>query len=680
MSLSKEANVKPWGVAEFGLYRPQIKEFVDENIAKLIDTVEYDIRRILIHGEVKSGKREIVEYIACRDSNSIQREHVFISSFHRVADDCQREELKMHNLSVYSIINDSYVQDANRHINNRLNLGKKLILHFDECDFGSGFRQNLKKIYSRFKNNKNVIFILYSATPEELLFSLDITQSEEDESFIDEFYEEGIRLYYIPPEGYCGAKMFIENGLVEEADPFIEICENGVKLSEQARKIISDSKQYIEESVNEKLEANYLYRKYIREGNIVESEKYKKICESKIRNIITLRFTGKTESYRSIELFARNLHLFEELQDVYIIFDKCDYDEKKNVLHKNATFEQVDWSKRAYWDLKNDNVLIIVVNELTSTRSTEWDFHDRVYCTHDYRNSICYSTVAQAQLRVAHYRQKYGSFQKIKVYGHLKTFLFAAKLIDVTEYLIHDWTKEEFKRDKYEIGETVSYKDNKKWYQAEIIEYDNVNDLYHVRFNDGLKTWIVENVGVKDIKFPEKMYKIVSSKNSQQLHYEYNSEYTSSDADNILEKIGCAKKINLSTRIKGKCKLVNKIESDFIECNPENVVEKLELIKHRTDLPDDVTEHDFMTSHLFVNYDIINGEKIYKGTLRSHKQQYSYDFIKQQRWGFSQTNRKPRITVCYDDDRLGLCLRYLSHEKEEINSLSSYLSMYQSLK
>jgi hypothetical protein len=83
---------KPWSISEFQQYRPYITKFVDDNIVPLIENDNNEIRRLLIHGEVKSGKREIVEYKAMRDKNSQQRVHMFLSSFHRTADENQRKE------------------------------------------------------------------------------------------------------------------------------------------------------------------------------------------------------------------------------------------------------------------------------------------------------------------------------------------------------------------------------------------------------------------------------------------------------------------------------------------------------------------------------------------------------------------------------------------------------------
>lgn len=692
MSLSKMIEPsKPWSVAEFQLYRPYISKFVNDNIVDLIENDNNEIRRLLIHGEVKSGKREIVEYIAMRDKNSQQRVHIFLSSFHRAADESQRKELSHHNLIVFSIKNKEDADKAIKKISDLLREGKVIIIHLDECDYGTGSRQNLKTIYGRFKQNRSVITILYSATPEELLFSQDITQSEEDDNFIDEIYEEGLRLYYIPPSNYCGAKKFVEEGLVTDARPFFEKTTSGAfSLSNQAKNIIADAKANIEELMQMREEENYLASKAKREGNIEEYNKRKeKAASIKINNIIPLRLTYKTfgstqqrNGLRSLEAFVKNKHSFPELDDCIVILDKSDY--KTDEILSGIIIEQVKWGERNYWELMTDNKLIIVVNEQTSTRSTEWAFHDRVFATHDYRPNISYGTIAQAQLRVAHYYGKmYREFQRIRVYGHLKTFLLAAKMISVTDYLNDDWKKVQIKKDVFSIGEKVKLKHEGIEYDSIIISYDPEYRKYDLQFIMNGKLHKVENVGKGDIKAKKESKKFnIKNSNEDIIHYYYNEEYNEETADKILEELGCNIKIDLSSRVKGKSKTVLKIESIFIECNETNVSICIqEGIKNNTALPNDVRDHNFNTSSLFSNFEINeNGQKIYKGTLRSIRNVYYYEEIKKQRWGFNEENKKPRLTVCYNEERLGLCLRYTRGEKEEVTTLSSYLSMYQPLK
>ena len=693
MSLSKMIEPsKPWSVSEFQQYRPYITKFVDDNIVQLIENDTNEIRRLLIHGEVKSGKREIVEYIAMRDKNSQQRVHMFLSSFHRTADENQRKELAQHNLIVCSIINKEVADKAIQKISDILREGKVIIIHLDECDYGTGSRQNLKTIYGRFKQNKSVITILYSATPEELLFSQDITQSEEDDKFIDEIYEEGLRLYYIPPSNYCGAKRFVDEGLVTDAKPFFEKTISGTfKLSNQAKNIISDAKSNIEELMQVREEENYLASKAKREGNFEEFNKHKaNASKITIKNIIQLRLTYKTfgltslrNGLRSLEAFVKNKHLFPELDDCIVILDKSDY--KTEEMLSGIIIEQVQWGERKYWESKIDNKLIIVVNEQTSTRSTECAFHDRVFATHDYRPNISYGTIAQAQLRVAHYYGKtYREFQRIRVYGHLKTFLLAAKMISVTDYLNDDWKKIQIKKDLFSIGENVKFKHEGIEHEAIVINYNEESNQYDLKYTSYGKNMKALNVEKKLIKAKKESKKFnIKNSNGDSIHSYYNEEYNEETADKILEELGCNIKIDLSSRVKGKSKIVLKIESKFIECDETNVSSCIQKnIKDDESLPKkEVRDHNFNTSSLFSNYKTNeNAQKIYQGMLRSVKDVYSYEDIKVQRWGFNEENKKPRITVCYNGEKLGLCLRYTKGEKEEVTTLSSYLSMYQPLK
>jgi hypothetical protein len=680
---------KPWAVAQFQKYRNYMTEFVDSKIIPLIECQEYDIRRVLIHGEVKSGKREIVEYIASRDKGFRIREHVFISAFHRKADESQRRELEAHNLKVFSIISNESAKETLRYINNRVSQGIKIILHADECDYGTGLRQNLQIIYNSIKENINIFTILYSATPEEVLFSQDITQSEEDENLIRGIYEQGIRLYYVPPDTYCGAKKFLSEGLVENAYPFFKKENDVYVLSEQGKKIIADAKNNIRISNIEKAEATYLCHKYKNENNIAEAEKNEKISKKKIRHVIVLRLTYKIyknsqrtsqRNNRSIEEFLNNSHLFPELADVNIIADKTDLSKYTNN-NQNISYETVNWSNKNYWDNKNSDKLTMIVHEQTSTRSTEWEFHDRVFAIHDYRPSASYGTIAQAQLRVAHYSTKYGEFQPIRVYGHLKTFQLAAKEIEFSDYLNDDWQKKPVTRDHWLVDDSVKYKHKNDWVNALIIAH-NQDDTYNLSFIQNDLSITKTNIKKSNIKknSENKKFNIINTKTGE-IHPEYNEEYNNATAEKILkDDLGCYNKApEISSRVKGKSKIVLKIRSLFVKCDKNNIATEIDRhIKNNMDLPQTVREHNFNVSMYFNNYIVCeDGERRYKGILRHEIKIYTYEYIKEQRWGFSLSNNAPRLTVCYNGDVLGVCLRYVTGEREEVNNLSSYLSMYQ---
>jgi hypothetical protein len=497
-------------------------------------------------------------------------------------------------------------------------------------------------------------------------------------------------LYYIPPETYCGAKKFLDEGLVENAIPFFKKEDGTYMLSTQGRQIIADAKENLRNSKMQKVEAAYLYNKYINENNITEAEKYSTTKEKKIRNVIVLRLTYKTyrsslrnsqrNNNRSIEEFLNNSHLFPELADVNIIADKSDLSKYTNN-NQNISCETVNWSNKSYWDNKSSDKLILIVHEQTSTRSTEWEFHDRVFATHDYRPTVSYGTIAQAQLRVAHYSNKYGEFQSIRVYGHLKTFQLAAKEITFSEYLNDDWQKKQVIRDHWMVDDTVKYKHNNVWMKA-VITVCNQDDTYNLSFiqNDSLIT--KTNVRKSNIKkdSENKKFNIINTKTGE-IHPEYSEEYNDTTAEKILDELGCNIKTDLSSRVKGKSKITLKIETMFIKCDENDVVTKIEThIKNNMQLPEDVRDHRFITSSLFNNYIVCeDGERRCTGTLRAVRTIYTYEKMKTEKWGFSLFDRGPRLTVCYYGNDLGVCLRYTNGEREEVTTLSSYKSMYQSL-
>ena len=83
---------KPWTVAQFELYRPHMSNWIIHNLCPPLE--DPDCPRIVVRAPVKSGKREIVEYMAKRDESHVSpRVHLFLSAWHRAADEVQRKEL-----------------------------------------------------------------------------------------------------------------------------------------------------------------------------------------------------------------------------------------------------------------------------------------------------------------------------------------------------------------------------------------------------------------------------------------------------------------------------------------------------------------------------------------------------------------------------------------------------------
>lgn len=441
----KKSGRQSWSVAMFELWRASIIIFVRELLTPRLN--DHNCHRILVRAPVKSGKREIVEYSAQRDycSNPTQV-HAFISAWHRTADEDQRSELRIHNTEVFSIINAKNSHACNEWIARQLTEGRRVILHIDECDYGSGGRQILGRIYREYRSHNMVVFVLYSATPQEVLFSGEL--DEEDEAGYDADYEElvndimghNLPLEYVPPPNYCGAARFLDEDLVFNAKPFFYYQNDAVQLSPQGKEIMADLRRSLRRNPQ--------------------------------RNVIVLRLSsgeGARKDNKQIYQFLNGIRTCPELQGVEVIADNM---QNKNDPIDGIRSQTIEWSNESYWE---DKILwkkpTICVIDQTASRSTEFVCHHRIFAMHDFRNKVVYTTVSQAQERVCHYASedggsRYRTFQPIRVYGHRKTFELSAGLIDYGTFMTNPWYKKKIdcrraarmqhQGDRYEIKNTIT--------------------------------------------------------------------------------------------------------------------------------------------------------------------------------------------------------------------------------
>lgn len=418
MSSSSTSISKPWPVSTFETNRPHLTEFVRNKILPLLEATE--CCRIVIRAPVKSGKREIVEYIAQRDAVSTpKRVHVFLTAWHRIADEDQRKELKGHNMTVFSITTTAKAVECIDWIRAKITAGLQVVVHLDECDHGSGSKQILSKVWAATRDQAGITNILYSATPQEILCSGEV-EDEEHQAMIDDMIAEGEHVSYDPPEGYCGPGKFLDEGLVSEATPFFYVEGTTLVLSPQGRQIVSDLRSSLATAAGAR------------------------------RNLIVLRLSyslaggsrSTIKANKAIYKFLTNVHRFPELADFLVIADKG---ESSDCRSDRVLTEKIQWSEPMYWRSKSTVPTILVIDQ-TCSRSTEWACHDRVFATHDFRSVIQYSTISQAQERVNHYAQRYGGFQPIRVFGHMKTFLLSAGRIGYAAYLSHEWSKKKVDR------------------------------------------------------------------------------------------------------------------------------------------------------------------------------------------------------------------------------------------
>jgi len=392
---------KPWSVATFESERPHLTTFLKDEVIPCID--DDMCKRIIIRAPVKSGKREMVEYMAMRDNAHNQlRVHAFISAFHRRADVEQRVELEQHHMAVFSITKRDKVELCREWILKQVGEGKHVVLHLDECDYGSGAKQLFSRIWNEVRDNDSITNILYSATPEEVLYS-DEVKDRGHQEMVEDMIHEGCTIRYTPPEGYCGPGKFLEEGLVYDANPFFIHDGEKFLLTEQGKGIVSDLRASMDTIPS--------------------------------RHIISLRLSysqGKKKEDKAIHMFLKNLHSFPELNDFIVVVDK---DSKiRDINHPGIIWEKIQWSNPTYWRRHAEAPTLLVMDQ-TCSRSTELACHDRLFATHDYRNKITFSTVDQALERPNHYEQKYGGFQPIRIYGHKDTLRLSAGEIDYEAYL-----------------------------------------------------------------------------------------------------------------------------------------------------------------------------------------------------------------------------------------------------
>jgi len=224
-----------------------------------------------------------------------------------------------------------------------------------------------------------------------------------------------------------------------------------------------------------------------------------------------LRLSGSlSKNKKTMVHFLNHIDDFLELKDWLIVADKSD---TTNIKHNRISLEKIQWSDEKYWRRQATGIPMIYVIDQTCSRSTELKCHHRIYATHDFRSTIQYNTVAQAQQRVIHYiGDRYSCFQPIHVYGSVKTFQLSAGLITIDTYLTYELKK-------------------------------------------------------KKITSVEK-YKIIYS--DRRLHPSCSEEgMDERDADRILQEHGCFAEISISSRIECSLREVDEYEGEWIPMKPE---------------------------------------------------------------------------------------------------------------
>ena len=594
---------RQWSVADFERDRSHLHEFLKGPI----QAIEQGKRRILIRAPVKSGKRQMVEYLAMRDKSSHPtRNHKFLTQWHRKADEDQRAELKCYGIEVLSGITNKKKEDYNTKIRETLRSDPRvtLIIHIDECDHGSGIRQAMAHIWRMWRDDERVIFILYSATPEEVIYSREISEigtseNGDDEEMIEEFGE-GVRFDYVPQSTFCGPARFLDAGLVFESRPFFEKAPQPqpiagapqlppfFRLTAQGKMIIDDLRREIES------------------GN-------------RRRNILLIRLSygdndmenPNAKENKAIYQFLRNIRIFPELEDCVVYVDK---DEQPSGIDQDVISQKIQWSNPKWWRGLTTEFPIIIVHDQTFSRSTEYACHDRTFATHDYRNQIIFSISSQAVERMNHYSTKYASgFQPIRIYCHRKTLLLSAGRISYEEFMYNEW----------EMKKVIVPRRRR-----------------------------LENQEQPQQPQQPPMFKIKRNDHTRHVHPDYPNPMTEAEARAVLMDLSCEKKSpKLSARVCGD--IDDQVIIELREVVPCASAAEFERLAQEGQL--NSKDGDRPRTNLFETY-APNPEDLdrrFKSNIRGVRKVRTVAEVKHERWGIN-ANHRTRRHICYTED--GQCV------------------------
>jgi hypothetical protein len=607
---------RQWSVAEFERDRPHLCDFLKNGPIRAIESGK---RRILIRAPVKSGKRQMVEYLAMRD-NTVHptRKHIFLTQWHRKADENQRAELKCYGIDVFSGINNKKKEDYNAKIHQTLISDPRitLIIHIDECDHGSGIRQALAQIWTKWRDDTRIIFILYSATPEEVIYSGEIgDENEADEEMMEEFGQ-GVRFDYIPLPTFCGPARFLDEGLVFESRPFFEKVPGtpAVRLSEQAKNITADLQNEIQ--------------------------------RNRRRNVLLLRLSygdNDTEKptakeNKAIYQFLKNIDMFPELSGFAIYVDK---DEEPSG-NDRITALKIPWSRENdFKKLITTEDPVIIVYDQTFSRSTELACHDRIFATHDYRNQITFSISSQAVERMNHYSTKYedsetkkyvpSGFQPVRIYCHRKTLLLSAGRISYEAFLYNEW---EMKR--------VSERRQRR-------------------------------LGNQDQQQQPPMFLIQKSDSTREIHPNYPDSMTEAEARAALIELGCEKRPSkLSARVAGDIDNTVQIDSRQVPCSSAAQFEQL-----AQDGQLNGNDGNRPRVNPFESYapDPEDLDRRFKSNIRGVRKPRTVEEVLHENWGINERTRTRR-SICYTEEGQCVILIQSFNGTQEVDNLTAVGSMY----
>ena len=381
MTILSKANTLEW----FKINRPELYNHVNK-----MNSEKHKCK--IFNAPVKSGKRGGVEISSLINDKDI---HIFITALLRIADKNQFTELQSYGIKVHALNTTANKNICIKVIDEYLENGRKIIIHLDELDYGCGTQQLVNYIWTKYKNNDNVEFIIYSATPQVAMVEF---LGENDHEIKPVVYK------FVPPSSYYGIENYIEDGKLHHACNFIKTGDNNDGEEDE-----EDEKDEDEEDEKEEEE---------KEDDITFTSQAKKLIKELIdvandpndpRHVAILRLAGSMkEGEKKIQKF--------ELMKKYQKFIQNKY--KVRLKFGGSKDNNIEWDVKEFWDdLESTRPFIIVINQ-TSGRSTEWRCHHKVVWFHTARTECTpNSTRHQDQERPVFYKTNYEEPVNITIYG-----------------------------------------------------------------------------------------------------------------------------------------------------------------------------------------------------------------------------------------------------------------------
>jgi hypothetical protein len=332
-------------------------------------------RHILVKAPVKSGKRELVEYISRKMTDCPVK---YITALNRVDVKTQKAELEQYGIRTHVTTSGDGLDAALIDVRSSLASGRMVICCYDECDYGAGKNQQMSAIYSEFIDETNVIKIYFSATGQETEASNLNTRAD------------FTVLTFVPPPEYRGAKHFLDAGLVFEPSAFFENDAGTLDITAHGLKVFQES-------------------------------------------ITAARHVGVVRTTRATAIARfKDAHVRKALEKK---LEAAKPGKKCKIMPVDA-HDSHDWENpelRRGIVLAPDTNYLFVIHQ-TCTRGTDLKgWHSTLAFWHDQRRceSVNLNTMIQAILRPSHY----GEPQAIRMYVDERALMVEAGTLSVAEYL-----------------------------------------------------------------------------------------------------------------------------------------------------------------------------------------------------------------------------------------------------